>query len=117
MDSTDLSASADADTFDPYERERQLRQESESWDTSDPRDADDGDVEVIDLSDYFTNPTEDTLQAVAAKFRRALQESGFLAIVGHGISSAEMTAMFDTVRKFHALPLDVKKAVLMDKAD
>ena len=39
--------------FDSIEKERQLKAESESWDTTVVHEAEDGDIPVIDVSDYF----------------------------------------------------------------
>ncbi len=104
-------------SFDPFEKEQQLRAEAEAWDTSDAKPAEEGDIQVIDLSDYFTTGSRDALNAVADQFRTACEEVGFLCIVGHRIPRAETAAMFDMVRRFHALPEEVKKSVLMDRPD
>jgi len=110
------SAAADQD-FDPYAKEQQLRAEAEAWDTSDAKPAQEGDILVIDLSEYFTTGSRDALDTAAARFRTACEEVGFLCIVGHQVPEAEMSAMFDMVRRFHALPLETKKAILMDRPD
>ncbi len=104
-------------SFDPHLKEKQLRDEAQSWDTSDAKEAREGDIPVIDLEEYFTTGTEEALKKVAEKFRVACEEVGFLAIVGHQIPRAEMEATFDMVRRFHALPIDIKKIILIDRPD
>ena len=114
MTATDTAAAAD---FDPYRKERELREESESWDTSAAKPARDGDIPVIDLSAYFSTGDDVALRDAAARFRTACEEVGFLAIVGHGVPREDVAAMFDMVRRFHALPLETKQALRMDRPD
>ncbi|MEJ2177188.1 MAG: hypothetical protein P8Y12_04395, partial [Gammaproteobacteria bacterium] len=47
--------------FDPYKKELELRAESYSWDTSSPEQAKEGDIPVIDLSDFCTTGSGDSL--------------------------------------------------------
>ena len=86
--------------FDPFEKERALREESSSWDTTNPVDAEDDDIPVIDFSDYFTTLDTDALKQVADRVRMACEQTGFFTIIGHGISSERMEEMFGFVRKF-----------------
>lgn len=103
--------------FDPNAKEKELRSESQSWDTSAPEDARPDDIPTIDLSEYFTSGTPEALDAVAAQVRTACEETGFLSIVGHQIPAADMQATFEQVRRFHALPLEQKQQILMDRPD
>ncbi|NKB77971.1 MAG: hypothetical protein GKR96_13285 [Gammaproteobacteria bacterium] len=103
--------------FDPFEKEKRLRAESNSWDTSCPENAEEGDIPIIDLSDYFNHPNEDNLQQVAAQLQFACEQVGFFSIIGHSISPAQMEKMFDAVRTFHSLPLEKKRAILMDRPE
>lgn len=103
--------------FDSREKERQLKAESESWDTTVVHDAQDGDIPVIDLAEYFESGDKAALQSVASKLRDACEETGFFSIVGHGITPGQMDTAFDHVRKFHAMDLNDKSSILMDRVD
>ena len=114
MTQTDGTAAAD---FDPFRKERELREESESWDTSAAQPARDGDIPVIDLSAYFSTGTDAALKDAADRFRMACEEVGFLAVIGHGVPQSEIDAMFAMVRRFHALAPETKQTLRMDRAD
>lgn len=114
MTSSDTNQSTE---FDPHAKEQALRNESEQWDTSAPEDALADDIPLIDLSEYFAKESDDALNCVAEQLRVACEETGFFSIVGHGISSTDIKETFDQVRQFHALPIDVKHQILMDRAD
>ena len=101
--------------FDPEEKEKQLRQESNSWDTTKIEDARPGDIPVLDLGEYFESGTQTALRKIADELEAACEEVGFFSIVGHQISSEQISHMFETVRQFHALPFDIKEALLMDR--
>ncbi len=104
-------------TFDPHSKEAELRSEAATWDTSRVEAAGDGDIPVIDLQVYFANPQEQTLEAVAAQLRTACQTVGFFSIVGHQVDAELVTAMFAMTRRFHALPLELKNSIAMDRPD
>jgi isopenicillin N synthase-like dioxygenase len=104
-------------TFNPFEKEEQLRREAATWDTSRPQDVPDGDVPVINLSDYFSSGSEEALAEVGARLRAACEEVGFFTIVGHGVSAEDISALFEMVRRFHDLPDGTKQALQMDRAD
>ena len=106
-----------ASNFDPVAKEQQLRSESDSWDTSRVEEARVGDIPVIDLQSYFSGPTDAKLEAIAGQLRDACESVGFFSIVGHQVPQALVTSMFDYARKFHALALDEKQAIAMDRAD
>ncbi len=103
--------------FDPKEKEQQLKSESEQWDTSSPEDARPDDIPTIDLEAFFKTGSDDELDVVAEQLRVACEETGFFSIVGHGISSHDLNNTFDQVRQFHAMPLEYKKTVLMDRPE
>jgi isopenicillin N synthase-like dioxygenase len=103
--------------FDPHSKEAALRSEAASWDTSQAADARPGDIPVIDLRDYFSNPGAHTLAPVAAQLRSACETVGFFSIVGHEVEREQIAAMFDMARRFHALPLELKQALAMDRPD
>ena len=101
--------------FDPFSREKQLKSESDSWDTSNPEDAVTGDIPVIDLEDYFTNGSDKALAQVASELKVACEEVGFFIITGHRVAQSLVETMFEVTRKFHGLPLDDKQTILMDR--
>jgi len=103
--------------FDPKAKEQQLKSESEQWDTSTPEDARADDIPTIDLADYFKTKSDDDLNEVAEQLRIACEQTGFFSIIGHGVSSQVIDAMFDQIRQFHAMPLDYKNTVRMDRPD
>ena len=107
----------DSGDFDAMAKEQQLRQESSDWDTSQPEDALDGDIPVIDLQEYFETGNDAALDKVAAQLRQACEETGFLSITGHGVTQAEMDEAFEQTRSFHAAPIDTKNQILMDRPD
>jgi isopenicillin N synthase-like dioxygenase len=94
--------------FDPFKKERELRSDSSSWDTSNPEEAQPGDIPVIDLGEYFQSGSLQSLKEAANQVRTACEQTGFFSIVNHGISSAEMHEMFSMVRRFHSLPTEEK---------
>lgn len=103
--------------FDPVVKEQQLRSESGSWDTSRVEEARVGDIPVIDLQPYFSRPSEAKLEAIARQLRVACESVGFFSIVGHQVPQTLVASMFDFARKFHALSLDEKQTIAMDRAD
>jgi len=111
------SSDTNNDSFNPNEKEKQLRAESEQWDTSTPEDAREDDIPTIDLDDYFSSGEEQDLDRVAEQLKIACEETGFFSITGHHVSSSLISDTFDQVREFHAAPIDIKNAVLMDRPD
>ena len=103
--------------FDPFVKERQLKSDSDSWDTSAPAPARDGDIPIIDLEEYFTDGSEVALARVADALRIACEEVGFFIITGHQVEACLVEKMFTLTRQFHALPLEARQAILMDRPD
>lgn len=103
--------------FNPFEKEKQLQAESKAWDLSNTKEADDGDIPIIDLSDYFASGSDKSLNLIASRLRMACQKVGFFSIVGHGIPAQLMSHIFEQVRAFHRLPVEAKQAILMDKPE
>ncbi len=103
--------------FDPAAKEQQLRSESEQWDTSQPEAARPDDIPTIDLEAWFTTGSDEDLDTAAEQLRSACEETGFFSIIGHQISSQDMDATFDQVRQFHAMPIEHKRQILMDRPD
>ncbi|MFT7474187.1 MAG: isopenicillin N synthase-like dioxygenase [Verrucomicrobiales bacterium] len=103
--------------FDADAKEAALRAESESWDMSNVADAVEGDIPVIDISAYLASGSDDDLDKIAADLARACETVGFWQLVGHGIPQETLQEIFAAVRDFHALPIEVKEKVRMDRAD
>lgn len=96
-------------SFDADARERELREQAESWDTSAPVPAEPGDIPVIDLGD----PAD----AIAAALRDACERVGFFQLIGHGVDEARVDAAFAAARVFHALDDEVKESIALDRPD
>ena len=103
--------------FDASAKEKQLREESEQWDTSTPEDAREDDIPTINLDAYFSSRSDTDLDAVAGQLKTACEQTGFFSIVGHHVPSDVIANTFSQVRKFHATSDDIKKAILMDRPD
>ena len=103
--------------FDPNAKEQMLRSESEQWDTSMPEDAKPDDIPIINLDAYFTTGLDEDLAVAAEQLRVACEETGFFSIIGHQVSSDELDDTFEQVRQFHALPIERKSQLLMDRLD
>ncbi len=108
---------AQAETFDAQEKERQLKAESESWNTNEVIDAQPGDIPVIDLSQYFQSLDNAALQPIAKQLREACEEVGFFSIIGHQVETSQIKDTFNAIRAFHQLPLDKKIAIKMDRPE
>ena len=106
-----------APNFDPAAKERQLRSESDTWDTSRVEEALAGDIPVIDLQGYFSDPCEATLAPLAEQLRKACESVGFFSIIGHQVARTQVDSMFSFARKFHAMPLEQKQSIAMDRAE
>ena len=76
--------------------------------------ADNDTIPVIDIGPYLAD-THGAAEAAAAQLRFALTEIGFYYIVNHGIPAPLTRAAFHEAARFHALPLDRKLAVKLDK--
>ena len=68
---------------------------------------DDATLPVIDLSGLFTGQDNDKAQ-VAKALGEAARGSGFFYITGHGVSQAQMDAMFAASKAFHEKPRSFK---------
>jgi len=107
----------DAPKFDSQEKERQLKAESESWDTTVVEDAQDDDIPVIDLADYFASGERSALEVVASQLRAACEETGFFSITGHQLATQQLDDTFSQTRQFHALEIASKQSIQMDRSD
>ena len=66
-------------------------------------------VPIVDLGPFRDGALSDRL-AVARAFGRALEETGFVAITGHGIPETLVESTYEVVKSFFALPSPEKKA-------
>ena len=103
--------------FDPEKKEAELQRDSQSWDTSNIRTAADGDIPIIDISDYFLNPCSETLSPLAEQLSLACTRVGFFSLVGHGFPKQVLKNAFMQARKFHQLSIEQKNNLLMDRSD
>jgi len=71
-------------------------------------------IPVIDLAPYLVGAPE-ALDRTANQLRLALTEIGFYFIVNHGVTEAEVRDIYRQAARFHALPLDEKMKVRIDR--
>src|SRR6266852_9524975 len=62
---------------------------------------------VIDLGAYMRGEAR-ARDRIAAELRNALENIGFLIVVGHGLAAELTDGIVEEARRFHALPLDEK---------
>ena len=71
-------------------------------------------IPVVDLGPYLAGEPG-AMERTAAELRFALTEIGFYFIVNHGVPDAEIRETFRQAARFHALPLDRKMDVRIDR--
>lgn len=71
-------------------------------------------IPVIDLGPYLAG-APDAIDRAAGELRFALTEIGFYFIVNHGVPAAQIEEVFRQAARFHALPLQRKLAVKIDR--
>lgn len=103
--------------FDPEQKERELRAESSAWDVSHPVPARPEDIPVIDIAHWLATNDPDQLATIGAQVDQACTEVGFFQLVGHSVDQALIDEMFDMNERFHALPLELKSQIRMDRPD
>ena len=79
--------------------------------------AQESDVPVIDLSEYFATGNADSLNKIADQLREACEHTGFFSIIGHQVSVTQIADIFRMARQFHQLDDAIKRSLLMDRAD
>lgn len=72
------------------------------------------DIPIIDLGPYLAGE-RDAVRRAAVALRHALEEVGFYYVVNHPIPPALVTRIFAETARFHALPLDDKLALRMNR--
>ncbi len=68
---------------------------------------------IVDLGP-FLDGEDGALDTLGAQFARACETTGFFYIKNHGVDQALIDATFEQSKRFHALPMDVKKALTLD---
>jgi len=71
-------------------------------------------IPIIDLGPYLAGKPG-ALQEAARQLRHALTEIGFYYIVNHGIPREQVRGIYDAAARFHALPVDEKMKIRIDK--
>ncbi len=72
-------------------------------------------VPVIDLDNLSHAGEPGAAERAAAALRHALTETGFYSIVNHGVPTALIAETYRQIARFHALPLDEKLKIKLDK--
>src|SRR5258707_313665 len=73
-----------------------------------------GTIPIIDLGPTLAGEPG-ALQHAAEQLRHALTEIGFYFIVNHGIPRDQIRRVYEQAARFHALPLDEKMRIRIDK--
>ena len=110
------NSSPDSKGFDPFEKERQLRNQASTWQTAETTNAEFNDIPIIDLSHYFKTGSEEALEKVADQLRSACENVGFFTIVGHGVTPQIIQQQFSMLKQFHGLSITEKTSIQMDAA-
>jgi len=71
-------------------------------------------IPVVDLGPYLAG-VPDAMERTAAELRFALTGIGFYFIVNHGVPESQSRGIFDQAARFHALPLERKMEIRIDK--
>ena len=103
--------------FDAAAKEAALRAESSGWDTSVRSDAEPGDIPVVDVAEFLSTGSSASQNAAAERINEACETVGFFQLTGHDVDPGLIDEAFDATRSFHALPLETKRRVLMDRTE
>ena len=76
-----------------------------------PRQATSEEVPVLDLTPLHENTD---ISELAARLRHACETTGFFYISNHGVPQPVIDAVFDSTRRFFALPLEERLEIKMD---
>ncbi|HEY1796463.1 MAG TPA: 2-oxoglutarate and iron-dependent oxygenase domain-containing protein [Stellaceae bacterium] len=71
-------------------------------------------IPIIDLGPYLAGEPA-AAEHAAAQLRSALTEIGFYSIVNHGIAPTAIAGIYRAAARFHALPLEEKLAIRIDR--
>jgi isopenicillin N synthase-like dioxygenase len=72
-------------------------------------------VPVIDIG-ALRGGDEAALRAIGAQIGAAARDTGFFAVVNHGVSEAQLDAMFAAARTFFALSFEAKEATAIERS-
>ena len=73
-------------------------------------------IPLLDLSAYLAGEPG-ALETLAVELRHALETIGFYYISGHGIPQSILDRIFAETRRFHALPLEKKMAIHLNRSN
>jgi len=71
-------------------------------------------IPVLDLGPYLAGDPG-AIDRTAEELHFALTEIGFYFIVNHGVPAEQIDAVFRQAARFHALPLEKKREVKLDR--
>ena len=69
---------------------------------------------VLDVSGFLSGD-EQAKQSSAKKLREICEDLGFISVVGHGISQAEIDEIENETKRFHDLPMEDKLAIKVNQ--
>jgi isopenicillin N synthase-like dioxygenase len=81
-----------------------------------PSPSDLGQIPVLDVAAYLAG-APGALEDVAAELRVALETIGFFYLAGHGVSQELLDRVFAETRRFHALPLEEKMKLRLNRSN
>ena len=73
-------------------------------------------IPLLDLGPYLAG-APGALDKLAVELRHALETIGFYYIVNHGIEQAMLDRIFAETRRFHALPVDQKMRIHLNRSN
>lgn len=73
-------------------------------------------IPILDLFDYLSD-APGALDALAADLRFALENVGFFYLANHPIEQDLIDRMFEATKRFHALPLEEKMKVYLNRSN
>jgi isopenicillin N synthase-like dioxygenase len=71
-------------------------------------------IPILDLGPLRAGQ-KDALDRLGEQMRCACENVGFYFIINHGVTPAQMSAVFAQAARFHALPLEVKQALKVNE--
>ncbi len=73
-------------------------------------------IPILDISDHLAGKNG-ALDALATDIRSALKNVGFFYIAGHPISTNLIERMFEETKRFHALPVETKMKIHLNRSN
>ena len=93
----------------PHDVRGDIRDDEESIYLMDYPDSDE-EIPTLDISPYLSG-RPGGCEAVAARLREISKAVGFFYLKGHGIPQELIDGVFEQSRRFHALPIEIKKKI------